>query len=163
MGDLYNIFYGSTINKKPMPVNKKLFVLEDIDCASLKNTVKKRSEESDSESSSDSEAEDKDKDDKDNNKEKEKKKAKEAKSKLTLADLLEVFDGVMEMKGRMMVITTNFPEKLDSALIRPGRVDVNLKFGKCRPDDIVGIYKNFFDNQDIPKDFKTDRLPNNRW
>lgn len=61
-----------------------------------------------------------------------------------------------------MVITTNFPEKLDSALIRPGRVDVNLKFGKCRPDDILGIYKNFF-NQNIPKDFNTDMLPNDKW
>jgi SpoVK/Ycf46/Vps4 family AAA+-type ATPase len=40
---------------------------------------------------------------------------------LTLANLLEVLDGVMEMEGRMLVITTNYPEKLDKALIRPGR------------------------------------------
>lgn len=79
-----------------------------------------------------------------------------------MADLLEVFDGVMEMKGRMMVITTNYPEKLDSALIRPGRVDVNLKFGKCHRDDILGIYKNFY-NQDTPMNFNTDRLPNDKW
>ena len=39
---------------------------------------------------------------------------------LTLATLLEVLDGVMEMEGRMLVITTNYPEKLDKALIRPG-------------------------------------------
>ena len=42
------------------------------------------------------------------------------KNKLTLATLLEVLDGVMEMEGRMLVITTNYPEKLDKALIRPG-------------------------------------------
>jgi hypothetical protein len=28
----------------------------------------------------------------------------------------------MEMEGRMLVITTNYPEKLDKALIRPGKV-----------------------------------------
>merc|ERR1711902_228485 len=43
--------------------------------------------------------------------------------KLTLASLLEVLDGVMEMEGRMLIITTNYPEKLDKALIRPGRID----------------------------------------
>ena len=32
---------------------------------------------------------------------------------MTLATLLEVLDGVMEMDGRMLVITTNYPEKLD--------------------------------------------------
>lgn len=168
--ELYNIFYGSTINKKPMPVDKKLFVLEDIDCASLKDIVKKREEEKEEDSSSDSEDTSKETDDKEKKsddkekkkRKKKKKKAKDGKSKLTLADLLEVFDGVMEMKGRMMVITTNYPEKLDSALIRPGRVDVNLKFGKCHRDDILGIYKNFY-NQDTPMNFNTDRLPNDKW
>ena len=57
---------------------------------------------------------------------------------------------------------TNYPEKLDSALTRPGRVDVKLKFGKCRPDDILGIFKNFY-NQDTPQDFNKVRLPNDKW
>ena len=38
-----------------------------------------------------------------------------------------------------MVITTNHPEKLDPALIRPGRIDVSMKFGKCRPEDVVDL------------------------
>merc|ERR1719510_1567738 len=114
--DLYNVFYASTINKKPMPVDRKLFVLEDIDCASLKDTVKKREaeeNESDDDSDSDDSEDDTTKnDDKSSVQEKEKKEKKDkkkkkkknqGKSKLTLADLLEVFDGVMEMKGRMMV------------------------------------------------------------
>ena len=37
-------------------------------------------------------------------------------NKLTLATLLEVLDGVMEMDGRMLVITTNYPEKLDKVI-----------------------------------------------
>ena len=48
--------------------------------------------------------------------------------KLTLANLLEVLDGVMEMDGRMLVITTNYPERLDKALIRPGRIDRKIEF-----------------------------------
>merc|ERR1712211_60304 len=52
-------------------------------------------------------------------------------SKLTLATLLEVLDGVMEMDGRMLIITTNYPERLDKALIRPGRIDMKVKFGLC--------------------------------
>ena len=33
---------------------------------------------------------------------------KKGEPQLTLADLLEVLDGVMEMEGRMLVITTNY-------------------------------------------------------
>jgi len=75
---------------------------------------------------------------------KRKKKDQEKCDPLTLADLLEVFDGVMEMKGRMMVITTNHPEKLDPALIRPGRVDYQVNFGKCRREDIKDIFLHFY-------------------
>ena len=45
---------------------------------------------------------------------------------MKLSDLLEAFDGVLEMKGRMLIMTTNHVEKLDPALIRPGRVDSSL-------------------------------------
>jgi hypothetical protein len=41
-----------------------------------------------------------------------------------------VLDGVMEMEGRMLVITTNYPEKLDKALIRPGIGKISLYFCK---------------------------------
>ena len=43
--------------------------------------------------------------------------------------MLEVLDGMMERDGRMLIITTNYPEKLDEALIRPGRIDLKVKFG----------------------------------
>ena len=39
---------------------------------------------------------------------------KKEEPQLTLADQLEVLDGVMDMEGRMLVITTNYPERLDS-------------------------------------------------
>merc|ERR1712130_831101 len=42
--DLYKVFYGRTINKQPIPVNKRIYVLEDIDAASLENVVNRRDE-----------------------------------------------------------------------------------------------------------------------
>merc|ERR1712008_521701 len=57
-------------------------------------------------------------------------------SEIKLSDLLEAFDGVLEMKGRMMVMTTNHLEKLDPALIRPGRVDLSLEFKRCNKTSI---------------------------
>ncbi|KAF0691357.1 hypothetical protein As57867_017338, partial [Aphanomyces stellatus] len=42
--------------------------------------------------------------------------------KLNLSGLLNVLDGVVDSPGRILIMTTNHPEKLDPALIRPGRV-----------------------------------------
>ena len=61
--------------------------------------------------------------------------------RLTLATLLEVLDGVMEMDGRMLVITTNYPDRLDKALIRPGRIDMKVKFCPSSAEDIIQMYQ----------------------
>ena len=66
------------------------------------------------------------------------------KSDLKLSDLLEAFDGVLEMNGRMLIITTNHLEKLDPALVRPGRVDTSLEFKRCNKMAIVDFFKHFF-------------------
>lgn len=50
---------------------------------------------------------------------------------MDLATLLNVLDGTLEVPGRIIVITTNYPEKLDHALIRPGRIDMVIEFKKC--------------------------------
>ena len=42
-----------------------------------------------------------------------------------------VFDGLLEMPGRIIIITTNHPEKIDKALLRPGRIDRKIEFKKC--------------------------------
>merc|ERR1711902_445614 len=81
-------------------------------------------------------------------------------SRLTLATLLEVLDGVMEMDGRMLIITTNYPEKLDKALIRPGRIDMKVKFGLCTAASIVEMYKHYFETE-LPSSFDTSRLQDN--
>eukprot|EP00931_Biecheleriopsis_adriatica_P056594 TRINITY_DN33538_c0_g1_i1.p1 TRINITY_DN33538_c0_g1~~TRINITY_DN33538_c0_g1_i1.p1 ORF type:complete len:670 (-),score=132.54 TRINITY_DN33538_c0_g1_i1:203-2179(-) len=45
------------------------------------------------------------------------------KDELNLAGILNTLDGVVDTPGRMLVMTSNHPEKLDLALIRPGRID----------------------------------------
>ncbi|KAF4031773.1 ATPase family associated domain-containing protein [Phytophthora infestans] len=45
---------------------------------------------------------------------------------LNLSGLLNVLDGVIDCPGRIVIMTTNHPEKLDSALVRPGRVNKKL-------------------------------------
>ncbi|KAH9148553.1 hypothetical protein AeRB84_008128, partial [Aphanomyces euteiches] len=51
------------------------------------------------------------------------------KDKLNLAGLLNVLDGVVDSPGRILIMTTNHPEMLDPALIRPGRVNKKVKLG----------------------------------
>ncbi|KAI9830046.1 MAG: hypothetical protein M1819_005876 [Sarea resinae] len=54
---------------------------------------------------------------------------KDAKNKgISLSGLLNAIDGVASHEGRVLVMTTNFPDKLDDALIRPGRVDMQVTF-----------------------------------
>jgi chaperone BCS1 len=49
--------------------------------------------------------------------------------KLDLAGLLNVLDGVVDCPNRILIMTTNHPEKLDAALIRPGRIDKIVYLG----------------------------------
>lgn len=50
-------------------------------------------------------------------------------SNCTLSGLLNVLDGVGSQEGRIVIMTTNRAEQLDSALIRPGRVDMKVYLG----------------------------------
>ena len=63
----------------------------------------------------------------------------------------------------MMVITTNHIDKLDPALIRPGRVDTCLQFKKCTPAAIMDIFHNFYGRDSLPTDFDIRQVPDNAW
>tara|TARA_B100000524_G_scaffold348349_1_gene252588 strand:- start:3759 stop:5249 length:1491 start_codon:yes stop_codon:yes gene_type:complete len=67
---------------------------------------------------------------------------------LTLGDILEIFDGVIENSGRILIITTNDYSKLDKALIRPGRIDKIINFKKCSNDILYQIIDNFYNDID---------------
>lgn len=62
-------------------------------------------------------------------------------------------DGILETPGRILIITTNHVDKLDDALIRPGRVDINLEVGYCTREMIIEIF-NFFYGKDCDYLFK---------
>jgi len=47
---------------------------------------------------------------------------------ISLSGLLNVIDGVASHEGRVLIMTTNHIEKLDNALLRPGRIDVRIQF-----------------------------------
>ncbi len=63
---------------------------------------------------------------------------------LTLGEILDVFDGNLQNQGRVMFITSNHPEKLDSALLRPGRIDLNLRFDRASAAVVQEAYEYFF-------------------
>ncbi|PGH08461.1 hypothetical protein AJ80_07860 [Polytolypa hystricis UAMH7299] len=47
---------------------------------------------------------------------------------ISLSALLNTIDGIASAEGRILIMTTNHPEKLDQALLRPGRVDMRIAF-----------------------------------
>lgn len=57
--------------------------------------------------------------------------------KVSLSGLLNVLDGVASQEGRVLIMTTNHAERLDSALIRPGWVDRKVAFGLADKDIIA--------------------------
>ena len=52
-------------------------------------------------------------------------------NRVTLSGLLNCLDGVTSTEARIIFMTTNYLERLDPALIRPGRVDVKEYIGYC--------------------------------
>jgi hypothetical protein len=60
---------------------------------------------------------------------------------IDLGVILNLLDGILETPGRIMIMTTNHPERLDPALVRPGRIDLMVNFKKCSSEDIQEIYE----------------------
>jgi len=77
------------------------------------------------------------------------------KSKLTLSDILEVLDGILDMDGRVIIFTTNHKDILDPALLRPGRIDHVIEFTKMSKRCIQEMYRQWFE-EDIPQDVYDD-------
>jgi chaperone BCS1 len=164
--DFIKIFNHNCMNEDYVPHDKKIIVLEDIDC--MIDIVKSRINKED-----ENEEENKFKiDEKDNDMVKmmkiqekgkiiefehfekmEKKKEEKEDDKLTLSCILNTIDGVLENYGRILIITTNHVEKLDSALIRPGRIDMKVNFTKCSRQMYYDIIEHYYEKelqQNIP-------------
>lgn len=74
----------------------------------------------------------------------ENKKKEEDNDRLTLDDILNLMDGIRETPGRILVITSNHYDRLDPALVRPGRIDMKLPMTYASHETIRQIYLHFF-------------------
>jgi len=63
---------------------------------------------------------------------------------VTFSGLLNALDGVRSQEGRILMMTTNHREKLDPALLRPGRADVHVKLDWASEKQMKGLFKKFF-------------------
>jgi len=75
------------------------------------------------------------------------KEEEEFKEPIDLSFLLNLLDGTLESSGRILVISSNFPERIDKALIRPGRIDMIVHFRKCNRDILQQMVNSFCDKE----------------
>lgn len=146
LNKLRQILYSEEITDELcIPLNKRIIIFEDIDCMS--DIVKTRFNDSEENES------DNDDEQQSRNKDKEDKEAENPLLKLlsplkptpvefinnNLSYLLNILDGLEEYPGRIIIMTSNQPDKLDKALIRPGRIDHIIEFTNATIDDIKNI------------------------
>jgi len=71
-------------------------------------------------------------------------KTEDASRFLTFSGLLNALDGVCLRDGLIVIMTTNHIEKLDPALIRPGRIDFRLLLSWASYDQAKAAFEAFF-------------------
>ena len=64
---------------------------------------------------------------------------------ITLDDILNLWDGICETPGRMIVISSNCYEELDPALVRPGRIDITIGLQNVSHSVIREMFTHFYD------------------
>lgn len=69
-------------------------------------------------------------------------------SKVGLGEVLNAMDGVVTHHGRVVIMTSNKPDKLDSALLRPGRIDLKLQLDNLDSYMFNGMLLKFFPEHD---------------
>src|SRR5262249_44057172 len=67
----------------------------------------------------------------------------------SLSTLLHNLDGRTLAEGTIVIMTTNHLNTLDPALIRPGRIDVSIKLGYATKSQIIKMFRNVMENNDV--------------
>jgi hypothetical protein len=133
--DDIHVYDGIKTEKYTIPVHERLYVIEDIDAmgdAVLERKWKKPAAEEKPKPAGDAWMQSK--------------LAEEEESEpLDLAFLLNLLDGTLEASGRILCISSNFPERIDKALIRPGRIDMIVHFKKCNRTILREMVGSFYD------------------
>jgi hypothetical protein len=147
--DDINVYNGSTVERYTIPVNERMYVIEDIDAmgdALLRREwktpaapVKKETAEKDAWMQQHGE---------------------DVKEPIDLSFLLNLLDGTLESSGRIIAISSNFPERIDRALIRPGRIDMIIHFKKCNRAVLSEMVTSFYDS---PHTGLTDESLDYKW
>jgi AAA+ superfamily predicted ATPase len=71
-----------------------------------------------------------------------------ADSPIDLAYLLQKLDGLVSAEDRIIIATTNHPDKINPALLRPGRFDIKLCLGNCTHKMVAEILNYYYKGSD---------------
>lgn len=77
----------------------------------------------------------------------ERKKGDGNNSFVSFSCILNVLDGISRKDGLITFMTTNYIDNLDSALIRPGRIDYKLSFDFATKKQVKNMFEYFLPNQ----------------
>lgn len=140
--ELEEVFRNRKINNKTYEGNQLCFILEDCDATKLSSIKERQNDPVISVKN----------DNKDKSLSDELKNIISVQQKgFDLSCFLNILDGIIELYGVMIIVTTNHPEKIDEALIRPGRIDFRYEFKKSSKENIIEMLK-------LKYDFKNDDI-----
>lgn len=131
-----HVHNGTTTEKYTIPVHERLYVIEDIDAMGdslLRREWKKPvSTVEDKPKAGDAWLD---------------QNTEDASEPIDLSFLLNLLDGTLESAGRIIAISSNFPERIDRALIRPGRIDMIVHFKNCTSEILREMVSSFYDKE----------------
>jgi len=139
--DEIHVMNGSTTERYTIPVHERLYVIEDIDA--MGDAILKREWKTPVILSEDKPKKQGGMDAWMENRLQE----EDEKEPIDLSFLLNLLDGTLEASGRILCISSNFPERIDRALIRPGRIDMIIHFKKCNEEILKQMVNSFYSQE----------------
>jgi len=82
--------------------------------------------------------------------------------RVSFSGLLNALDGVRSQEGRIVFMTTNHREKLDPALLRPGRADFHAKLDYASYQQIVKLFVRFYPGSEALAQQFAQKLPDKK-
>jgi len=77
-------------------------------------------------------------------------------SQSNFGDILNAIDGLVSTHGRILIMTANNIDKIDPALLRPGRIDLCLEIGYCCYESFDACMRAFFGPEYKGSDTRTE-------
>jgi len=79
---------------------------------------------------------------------------KNEENSLSLDTMLQVLDGVIEMRGRVIIATTNHIENIDPALLRAGRFDIKIELNEFNNEEAHELLNKMYSNSASKSELK---------